>query len=52
MGPLGFTFTYDTYVSGHAEAVYNPVSVLGLDLWIWTSWVPTQCSRCGVTLAK
>jgi hypothetical protein len=27
--------------------LYNPVRFLGVNAWIWTSWVPRRCTRCG-----
>jgi hypothetical protein len=30
--------------------LYNPIHLLGVTAWIWTSWVPRRCTRCGTPL--
>jgi hypothetical protein len=31
----------------NARAIYNPIRVLGLQIWCYTPWIPSECSRCG-----
>ena len=30
--------------------VHNPTNFLGVRMWMYTSWVPDQCSKCGSPL--
>lgn len=29
------------------KALYNNVRVLGLEMELWTVWIPKRCQRCG-----
>jgi hypothetical protein len=32
------------------RVLYNPFTFLGTTIWIWTSWIPKRCTRCGKEL--
>lgn len=31
-------------------ALNNPITVFGVEMYIWTSWIPKNCTRCGEPL--
>jgi hypothetical protein len=30
--------------------LHNPVKILGNEVYIWTSWIPKTCTKCGEKL--
>ena len=32
------------------RVLYNPVRLFGKEFYIWTSWIPKECTRCGTDL--
>jgi len=34
---------------GH-RVLYNPVTILGVKLRMWTSWIPKRCSNCSTDI--
>ena len=28
------------------RVLHNPVKILGIELYIWTSWIPKFCTKC------
>ena len=30
------------------RVLHNPVTIFGVELYIWTSWIPKRCSKCKV----
>jgi hypothetical protein len=33
--------------SCNKSVLYNPINVFGIEINIWTSWIPKNCSKCG-----
>ncbi len=31
-------------------AINNPVHIFGLEIWMWTPWIPAHCSKCNTAL--
>jgi hypothetical protein len=29
------------------RVLYNPFTILGTTIWIWTAWIPKKCTQCG-----
>ena len=27
--------------------LHNPVKIFGSELYFWTAWIPTKCTKCG-----
>ena len=32
------------------RVLYNPLTILGTTIWIWTAWIPKRCTECGKEL--
>lgn len=32
------------------SALNNPITVFGVEMYIWTSWIPKNCTHCGEPL--
>lgn len=32
------------------RVLHNPVKILGMEFYIWTSWIPKYCTKCGEPL--
>jgi len=32
------------------RALYNPFTIFGTTVWIWTAWIPKRCTQCGKNL--
>jgi hypothetical protein len=30
--------------------LHNHIEIFGIDFYIWTSWIPKKCKKCGVEL--
>jgi len=34
------------------RVLHNPVTIMGKEFNIWTSWIPTKCTQCGRDLSR
>lgn len=30
--------------------LFNPIKIFGKEIFIWTSWIPKKCTKCGIDL--
>ncbi len=48
LGIVGFYELSLRCPSCRKRILYNPINIFGKEIYIWTSWVPKKCTKCGI----